>query len=213
MQILPANTNANFYHLFACGNSRYIEDRNCAAIYAFQTEAGINTIGSTHSGGMLEFNYFYERLAEGISFGEAFLKTYQYVGSSMFDNNTKGWYYGLTFNGDPFIIPQPRSTTTLAYNDNSTTPTRLNLTNYPNPFNLSTTICYQLPAASDVELTIYNALGQKIRTLVKINQPAENYKAMWDGKNSNGNNVVSGIYFCRIRVGDLVKVNKMLLLR
>ena len=219
-QILPANTNANFYLLFACGNSRYIEDKNCAAIYTFQTEAGINSIGSTHSGGMLEYNTFYPYLAQGISYGEAYLKTFQYVGVGKFDQGDKGWYYGLTFNGDPFIVPQPRTQTNIVPINGSFMPSKLELTNYPNPFstgggseNIFSVITYKLSAVSNVELTIYNALGQKVRTLVNKTQHRGNYKIMWDGKNSEGIKVNSGIYFCRIRTGKLVKVNKILLLK
>ncbi|MCP4414150.1 MAG: T9SS type A sorting domain-containing protein, partial [Gammaproteobacteria bacterium] len=52
--------------------------------------------------------------------------------------------------------------------------------NYPNPFNPTTSISYQLPQTSDVDLSIYNLLGQKVATLVSKKQPAGSHKVEWD---------------------------------
>ena len=213
-QILPVGTDANFFLLFACGNCRYIEDRNCGAIYALQTQAGINTIGTTHSGGMLDYDYFYPALAEGIAYGEAYLRTYQHVGDGGFSQGAKGWYYGLTFNGDPFIVPQPHGTTGIAEGENNSLPTTISLANYPNPFNPVTCIEYTVPEAGYLELIVYNTLGQKIRTLIKKQSPAGNYKVIWDGKNDAGKQVPSGMYFYRLKTGKgTTLLKKMLLLK
>jgi len=72
--------------------------------------------------------------------------------------------------------------------------------NYPNPFNPATTIAYSLASNSKVELTVYNLLGQKVRTLVSGVQSMGVYKMNWDGKNDNGRNVVSGIYIYQIKM-------------
>ncbi|MFQ5583749.1 MAG: T9SS type A sorting domain-containing protein, partial [Calditrichia bacterium] len=91
--------------------------------------------------------------------------------------------------------------------------------NYPNPFNPVTTITYQLPVASKVRLEIYNILGQKVRTLVDAQQPAEYYTIQWDGKNDHGRQVGSGLYIYRLitETADggerFVKARKMLLIR
>ncbi|NIR52194.1 T9SS type A sorting domain-containing protein, partial [candidate division KSB1 bacterium] len=74
------------------------------------------------------------------------------------------------------------------------------LQNYPNPFNPQTTIEYQLPATGHVTLTIYNALGQKVRTLVDDVAPAGNYKKVWDGLDDNLNPVASGVYLVKMKV-------------
>lgn len=85
--------------------------------------------------------------------------------------------------------------------------------NYPNPFNPTTAISYQLAAASDVEITIYNTLGQKVRTLVnEAQKPAGYYRAEWNGRNDAGAAVASGVYLYRLHAGDFVKVRKMLLI-
>ena len=80
--------------------------------------------------------------------------------------------------------------------------------NYPNPFNARTEIKYALPVDSDVELDIYNVLGQKVETLVDENQPAGYHRVAWNAKDKS-----SGMYFYKIRAGDYVETKKMLLLK
>ncbi|MFQ5707531.1 MAG: FlgD immunoglobulin-like domain containing protein, partial [bacterium] len=76
------------------------------------------------------------------------------------------------------------------------------LPNYPNPFNPSTTIDYQLPQASRVSLKIYNLRGQQIRTLFDGRQQAGVHSLVWDGKNDHGETVASGIYVVRLVASD-----------
>lgn len=96
----------------------------------------------------------------------------------------------------------------------SAVPSKFSLAqNFPNPFNPSTTIAYDLNKAADVELAVYNILGQKIRTLVTKNLQAGEYSAQWNGRNNEGNLVASGIYFYQLKAGDQIQVRKMLLMR
>jgi hypothetical protein len=86
--------------------------------------------------------------------------------------------------------------------------------NYPNPFNPATTIKYALPQAADVELTIYNVLGQPVRTLVAEHQNAGRYVVAWDATNDSGHSLSSGMYFYRLEAGgEFREVKKMLLLK
>lgn len=85
--------------------------------------------------------------------------------------------------------------------------------NYPNPFNPKTVISYRLAVGSEVELTIYNLLGQKITTLVNARQPAGTYQVQWDGRNSAGQQVASGVYIYRLQSGNQAISRKMLLSR
>jgi len=85
--------------------------------------------------------------------------------------------------------------------------------NYPNPFNPSTTIRYILPNVANVTLEIFNALGQKVRTLVGSRQTAGKHAVVWGGKDGNGNSVASGIYLYRLNVENRRITRKMLLLR
>ncbi|MDD5718068.1 MAG: FlgD immunoglobulin-like domain containing protein [Candidatus Krumholzibacteria bacterium] len=85
--------------------------------------------------------------------------------------------------------------------------------NFPNPFNPSTTIDYSVGAESTVSITLYNLKGQKIRTLVHESRPPGRYTAIWDGKGDSGRTVASGVYFCRLQIGDFQDVGKMLMLK
>jgi len=80
--------------------------------------------------------------------------------------------------------------------------------NYPNPFNPITMINYQLPKTSDVELSIYNLLGQKVATLVNERQRTGYHQVEWDASRFS-----SGIYYYRIETGEFQDVKKMILLR
>ncbi|MCD4707734.1 MAG: T9SS type A sorting domain-containing protein [Candidatus Sabulitectum sp.] len=77
-------------------------------------------------------------------------------------------------------------------------PSSFSLQNYPNPFKPTTTISYQLSVSANVTLGIYNILGQKVRTLVDENQNAGEHFAIWDGRDSSGQPVSSGVYFYRL---------------
>lgn len=85
--------------------------------------------------------------------------------------------------------------------------------NYPNPFNLNTVIAYALPKKSDVNIQIYNVLGQKVKTLLDELQTLGYKKIHWNGTDDNDNLVSSGIYFYRIVAGDFVECRKMTLLK
>jgi hypothetical protein len=85
--------------------------------------------------------------------------------------------------------------------------------NYPNPFNPQTNIEYALPKGSQVNLVVYNILGQKIRTLVDEFQNAGMKKVMWDGKDQRGNEIPSGIYFYKLKAENYSQTKKMVILK
>ena len=86
--------------------------------------------------------------------------------------------------------------------------------NFPNPFNPETTIHYALPQAANVELTVYNVVGQPVRTLVAEHQNAGRYAVEWDATNDSGHSLSSGMYFYRLQAGDeFHAIKKMLLLK
>jgi len=85
--------------------------------------------------------------------------------------------------------------------------------NYPNPFNPTTTIAFDLGEYSHVKLSVYNVLGQLVKTLKNEPLPAGTYTVQWDGKNDNGRAVAGGIYFYRLQTGQFTAVKKMTLLK
>jgi PKD repeat protein len=85
--------------------------------------------------------------------------------------------------------------------------------NFPNPFNPVTTICYGLPTAGYVKIIIYDILGHKVRTLLDSRKTAGHHALKWNGKNSLGKTVSSGIYYYHIISNDFNQIKKMILLR
>ena len=95
-----------------------------------------------------------------------------------------------------------------------TTPTAFALDqNYPNPFNAATTIEFQLAAPATVELDIYDAIGQKVRTLVARHLAAGHYRTQWTGRDDAGHTVASGTYFYRLRAGTYLETKQLTLLK
>ena len=85
--------------------------------------------------------------------------------------------------------------------------------NFPNPFNSSTTIKYQLNKKSDVDLRILNIKGQSIEFLVNESQRPGIYSYIWNGKNYLGEEMPSGAYFLAISANNSYKTSKILLIK
>jgi len=85
--------------------------------------------------------------------------------------------------------------------------------NYPNPFNPTTTIAFGLPKTSDAKLTVYNLLGQEIKTMAFRGLSAGYHTVEWSGTNDQGYRVESGIYFYQLRAGNFVQTKKMVMLK
>ncbi|NIA28681.1 MAG: T9SS type A sorting domain-containing protein [Actinobacteria bacterium] len=85
--------------------------------------------------------------------------------------------------------------------------------NYPNPFNPATTIYYSLEKSENVNLTVYNMLGQKVRTIVDERMNAGNHAVKWDGKDDLGRQMSSGVYFYMVKSGPFSKTMKMLMMK
>ena len=105
--------------------------------------------------------------------------------------------YGFVGSEDPIIIPQM---------------TKLH-NNYPNPFNPTTTISYDLNNNSKVKLEIFNIKGQKVLTLEDGEKTAGHHNIVWNGKDSEGSSVSSGVYFYKLDTEDYSSVKKMILMK
>lgn len=84
--------------------------------------------------------------------------------------------------------------------------------NYPNPFNPTTTISYDLKEPGKVRLGIFNLKGQLVRTMVNKDQASGRYKVVFEAKDGKGNRLSSGLYFYRLTAGDYSKTRKMMLM-
>jgi flagellar hook assembly protein FlgD len=85
--------------------------------------------------------------------------------------------------------------------------------NYPNPFNPTTTISFNLPKNAPVNLEIFNLKGQKVRTLINSELKAGKHNIVWNGLDNNGKPVASGVYFYRLSNGEQILSRKMMLMK
>jgi hypothetical protein len=100
-------------------------------------------------------------------------------------------------------------TTGVAVEFNNNLPSSFELAqNYPNPFNPSTTISFSLPQSSEVQLNVYNILGQQVASLVNSSMNAGTYNINWDASNLS-----SGMYIYRLKAGTTVLTNRMILMK
>ena len=107
------------------------------------------------------------------------------------------------------ITITPKDLTAISDKDKLGVPNHIKLfQNYPNPFNPTTQIEYSLPKAAEVSLKIYDILGRQVAVLAKGTKKAGNYRITW-----NASNMASGIYIYQLKVDDVIKSRKMLLLK
>ncbi|MBE0572772.1 MAG: T9SS type A sorting domain-containing protein [Ignavibacteriaceae bacterium] len=85
--------------------------------------------------------------------------------------------------------------------------------NFPNPFNPSTSVRFEVPVDSKVMIKIYDILGREVKTLFNEQVPRGNYTIEWDGLNESGNQMSSGTYIYRMIANEFVQSKKMLLLK
>ncbi|MBN1180849.1 MAG: T9SS type A sorting domain-containing protein, partial [Bacteroidales bacterium] len=85
--------------------------------------------------------------------------------------------------------------------------------NYPNPFNPETTVEYNVPELSQVNISVLNVYGQNVATLVHEDKNPGSYKVLWSGRDDKGRSLPSGVYFYRMKAGDFTAIKKMVLVR
>ena len=85
--------------------------------------------------------------------------------------------------------------------------------NYPNPFNPITNLDFSIPKRSNVTLRVFNMMGQEVVTLINEKKSYGNYSTSWNGLDSKGVNVSSGVYFAELKTQEARRITKMLLLK
>jgi hypothetical protein len=110
-----------------------------------------------------------------------------------------------------FTVPEQ---TSVADQENLNSSRNLSLNqNFPNPFNSSTVIEFFLPKEMSVELAIFNVSGQRVKILVKEKLSKGEKRVFWDGKNEKGENLPSGVYVYKLKMGGISLTKKLVLLK
>ncbi len=144
-----------------------------------------------------------------------------YTTQDMKDSATyiqNGWDFEEVWSIDPEIndgypfLQWLLSSTPNSELDNSLIPIRLSVTSYPNPFNPETTIEFNKTVQGQVNINIYNLKGQLVKNLLKDNLSKGIHKVLWQGRDNNAKQVVSGVYFYKISSGNDQSVTKKIIL-
>lgn len=195
--------------------------------------AALSSMPYTHNESIEVLKYLYRNYFIGLwgeyGFKDAFNLTVNWFADSylaidqgpiiiMIENYRSGLLWNL-FMANPEIQPMLNAIgfvpdTVSNVSDNNITPEKFELLgNYPNPFNPSTTIIFNLPKKQKVEINIYNIVGEKIIRLVDQEFNAGRNEIIWNGKNQNGSSVQSGVYFYSIKTMNEIKADKMILIK
>jgi endonuclease I len=126
-----------------------------------------------------------------------------------------GTIYGMQGNRNPFIDrPEFAAAMYVTTGIEEETPGSFRLTgNFPNPFNPSTTIRFELPRSSRVNLSVYDVSGRLTAVLVDGDLDSGVHRAVWNGRDSDGRPAASGVYFCRMKAADFNATRKLVLLK
>jgi hypothetical protein len=110
----------------------------------------------------------------------------------------------------PEVMDEP----TAIAEDGAATPDQFDLgQNYPNPFNPETVIPFTLASSAEVEIAVYDLIGQQVRVLTRGVQTAGHHQVRWDGRDNTGRDTASGAYMIRMRTDGVDQIRKVLLLR
>lgn len=104
-EYITQNPPANFYNHFACSFARYTDNNYGSGRSVFNPSYGLAAVGSTKTGSMLDFQYFYQPLSEGKTLGEAFKDWFTYIVANGVTFNELCWHYGMTVIADAWLLP------------------------------------------------------------------------------------------------------------
>lgn len=181
----------------------------CATGYSSNDHKGGLTVVNLNQSGDTNWTYIYDgETGNSTTYGRALE-----VGA---DGDFYVSGFDLSGNRGPDIVVISLAATSGIHTHNNVSPSQLvQLSISPNPFSTGagTRLQYTLPVNNHVEIAIYNALGQRIRSLVNTIQPQGSHSIMWYGDDDTGRHVAQGTYFCRLTAGDFSTTEKILFLK
>jgi hypothetical protein len=203
-EIITDNPPAKFYNLFCCSNARYTESDYCAGMYIFNTSTGLEAIGSTKTGSMLEFQYYYNRLSTGECFGDAF-KYWFGIMAEAWGDTSRSWFYGMTLIGDPTLVMKDTLSGIVSKKREQQESFQIVIKQKTNQG-----ITFHINGSSITRssINIYNLAGREI---YGINFEGETVE--WCYKNRNGSEIPNGTYLYKVISGNQVGSGKVNIIR
>ncbi|MGQ9702628.1 MAG: T9SS type A sorting domain-containing protein, partial [bacterium] len=205
------NPPANFYNHFACSFARYTTNGYGGGQSIFNQSYGLGEVGSTKTGSMLGFEYFYGPLGQNKTLGQAFKDWFTYITSDGVTFDELCWHYGMTLLADPWLKPKGHNYP-IAEKKQDIKQQPIMLVS-ENPVAQRVAISLNLGTPASVNLDVYDCLGKKIKTLIKKSLIAQHYQINWNFEDDNNKKLPAGIYLLRAAIGTktftkkIVKIN------
>lgn len=202
------NPPANFYNFFACSFARYTANGYGGGQAIFNQSYGIGSIGSTKTGSMLDFEYFYGPLSQNKALGQAFKEWFTYITSNGVTFEELCWHYGMTLLGDPWLKPKGH-TYSIAEVKSNIRQKRVMIIG-ENPARERVTIYLNLISPHYVTLEIYDCLGRKVKNLILKSLMNQNQRITWNFTDEYQNPLPEGIYLIRAEIDSEIFVEKII---
>jgi hypothetical protein len=202
------NPPANFYNFFACSFSRYTQNGYGGGRAIFNEDYGIGSIGSTKSGSMLDFNYFYRPLSEGKTLGQAFKYWFECIYDSVGMNFDRlCWHYGMTLLGDPFLKPTGHNTAIAENTMNTHGQSEFTLKSSLVSEHIDLTL--KLERTQQIRLMLYDCMGRRVGDSMSANLEAGTHQLVFTLRNASGERLTNGIYILQAVIGSSCSTKKI----
>lgn len=197
------NPLTNFYNFFACSFSRYTESSNCGGSRAiFNQDYGLCSIGSTKTGSMLDFEYFYNWLGSGTNLGKAFKEWFTHIVQDGVTFEELCWHYGMTLLGDCFLIPKGHNTA--VKESKSENPASAPFTLLKNPISDLIQLNLRIDNITEVKITVFDCTGRAhIFSTYTLHAGENRISIKESGK------LPAGIYFLKVDIGNRTATRKI----
>ena len=212
MATSPANVHGAGY--WYCVDGLHIGPTSAVVITAFDASVSTYSVdlggGSVIEKGLKGFNIYrsgerdarFERINESLLMPGA---EFTFIDTRIRPGTTYWYRLGVVDRDGEYLSPVTRVATRAAR-------TALHQ-NFPNPFNPETTISFYLARRGPVDLTIFDTQGKRVRRLIAGEMDFGSHEVVWDGRNDRGEEIGSGVYFCRLAAGKNTQTRKLTFLK
>ncbi|MEO0094661.1 MAG: T9SS type A sorting domain-containing protein [candidate division WOR-3 bacterium] len=203
------NPPVNFYNHFACSFARYTENGYGGGRAIFNQSYGLGAVGSTKTGSMLEFYYFYHPLSQQKTLGQAFKDWFTYITANGVTFDELCWHYGMTLLGDPWLKPTGHN---LSINEDNKDIAYNPITIQNTISNKKIVINLNIDSPGYVDITIYDCMGRKVNNIFKKKFINENQKIVWNF-DDNYRRFSNGVYIVKTEINKKIYTEKVILIK
>uniref|UniRef100_A0A7C4XJI7 T9SS type A sorting domain-containing protein n=1 Tax=candidate division WOR-3 bacterium TaxID=2052148 RepID=A0A7C4XJI7_UNCW3 len=201
------NPPTNFYNHFACSFARYTENGYGGGRSIFNQSYGLGEVGSTKTGSMLDFSYFYQPLSQQKTLGEAFKDWFTHITNNGVTFDELCWHYGMTLLGDPWLKPTGHYPRIAEKIQGEIEPVPVELSNNPSSEKLG--ILLNINHPSFVRVIAYDCLGRDVKDIVSGNYVSSVLKITWNFKDNNNQSLRAGTYFIKFEIEGKTFIKKV----